>query len=690
VKQVPIRGVLFSLMVMFALILSACPGDGTPTPAVAEPEGVLVVPETTPAPEVAEPTPAVEPEVAPEETPVVDPAVEATPEVTPDAEVVTEPQMAEIGVVGAEGAMMLGSELLGQDILNAEGDNFGNIEDLLVNADDGHILYALVQYGGILTIGADVVPVPLQALQWVPEQEAFFLNMDEQQLETLPDIGDQDVEAMFPQWDAQVAEFWRTQGVDVYWHRQQQQMDPATGQQQQQQQVPATGQQEQAQQTPVAGQQEQAQQTPVAGQEQQQQQTPVAGQEQQQQQVGAQQITHVMRASTLTDQNLGGQWADRGTIDDFVVDLSESRVRYMLVEIDDQYTAIPFAAFTVTVFDGQTVLEPTPQVVDAETVPVINRDFFGETRVLQRGWDDDLDAHWREQGIDTASPHMRTPAVAPEARTTPQQHVGVAGAQDDLMILASRLLGQDVESADQENIGSIDDFIMDVNTGNVLFALVRHGGFLGIGSETVPVPLQALSVAPDFDNLVLNVTEAEFETWPNIEIDNTWPAGMGTGWEQQVGGFWETAGYDVGAIHDVAPGAAVRGSHLVGFGVGAPAGAGAAPGTGVGAVGTPAATTNDLIVDLQDGQVKYAILSFTDVAVWGDQWIIVPFEAFDPAAFGDQFIFQQTVDPEVIAAAPRVDAVALTDAEFLSPRWDDELQAYWQEQGFQFNQQQQQ
>jgi sporulation protein YlmC with PRC-barrel domain len=685
VKQLPIRGVLFSLMVMFALILSACGDGGTPTPAVAEPEGVLVVPEATP---VLEPTPDVEPEVAPEETPVVDPATEVTPDVTPEAEVVTEPQMAEIGVVGAEGGMMLGSELLGQDVLNAEGDNFGNLQDLLVNADDGQILYALVQYGGILTIGADVVPVPLQALQWVPEQEAFFLNMDEQQLETLPDIGDQDVEVMFPQWDAQVAEFWRTQGVDVYWHRQQQQMDPATGQQQQQQaqETPVAGQEQQVQETPVAGQEQQVQETPVAGQEQQAQETPVAGQEQQQ--VGTQEITHVMRASTLTDQTLGGQWADRGTIDDFVVDLSESRIRYMLIEIDDQYTAIPFTAFTVTVFDGEAVLEPNPQVVEAETVPVINRDFFQETRVLQRGWDDDLDTHWRDQGIDTTSPYMRTPAVAPEARTTPARHVGVAGAQDDLMILASRLLGQEVESADQESIGSIDDFIMDINTGNVLFALVRHGGFLGIGTETVAVPLQALSVAPDFDNLILNVTEAEFETWPDIEIDNTWPTGLGTGWEQQVGAFWETAGYEVGAIHNVAPGAAVRGSHMVGFGVGAPAGAGAAPGTGVGAVGTPAATTNDLIVDLQDGQVKYAVLSFTDVAVWGDQWIIVPFEAFDPAAFGDQFIFQQTVDPEIIAAAPRVDAVALTGAEFLSPRWDDELQAYWQEQGFQFNQNQ--
>jgi sporulation protein YlmC with PRC-barrel domain len=657
VKQLPIRGVLFSLMVMFALILSACPGDATPTPAVAEPEGVLVVPEATP---VLEPTP----EVAPEETPVVDPAVEVTPDVTP--EVVTDPEMAEIGVVGAEGGMMLGSELIGEDILNAEGDNFGNIEDLLVNADDGHILYALVQYGGFLTIGADVVPVPLQALQWVPEQEAFFLNMDEQQLDMLPDLDPQDAEVMFPQWDAQVAEFWRTQGFDVYWHRQQQQMDPATGQQ------------EQAEQTPVAGQEQQAQQTPVAGQEQQQQE--------QQQQVDTQEITHVMRASTLTDQNLGGQWAERGTIDDFIVDLSESRIRYLLVDVDDQYTAVPFAAFNVTVFDGEIVLEPTDQVVQAETVPVVNREFFGETRVLQRGWDDDLDTHWRDQGIDTASPFTRTPAVAPEARVTPAPHVGVAGAQDDLMILASRLLGQDVESADRETIGSIDDFIMDINTGNVLFALIRHGGFLGIGTDTVPVPLQALSVAPDFDNLILNVTEAEFDTWPDIEIDNTWPTGLGTGWEQQTTAFWETAGYDVGAIHNVAPGSAVRGSHMVGFGVGAPAGVGAAPGPG--AVGTPAATTNDLIVDLQDGQVKYAVLSFTDVAVWGDQWIIVPFEAFDPAAFGDQFIFQQTVDPEIIAAAPRVDAVALTDAEFLSPRWDDELQAYWQEQGFQFNQNQ--
>jgi len=64
--------------------------------------------------------------------------------------------------------------------------------------------------------------------------------------------------------------------------------------------------------------------------------------------------------------------------------------------------------------------------------------------------------------------------------------------QDQMM--ASKLIGTRVISANNESIGDINDVIVD-RTGQAVAAVVGVGGFLGIGEKDVAVPFKSLEFA---------------------------------------------------------------------------------------------------------------------------------------------------------------------------------------------------
>jgi putative membrane protein len=65
-------------------------------------------------------------------------------------------------------------------------------------------------------------------------------------------------------------------------------------------------------------------------------------------------------------------------------------------------------------------------------------------------------------------------------------------------ILASDLEGTTVYGGNNENIGEIDDVVLD-RKGRVVAVIVGVGGFLGIGEKSVAIPFEALEIAAAAD-----------------------------------------------------------------------------------------------------------------------------------------------------------------------------------------------
>lgn len=88
---------------------------------------------------------------------------------------------------------------------------------------------------------------------------------------------------------------------------------------------------------------------------------------------------------------------------------------------------------------------------------------------------------------------------------------------------ASKLIGMDVRNHQNENLGEIEDLVVDLKSGKISYAVLSVGGFLGIGEKYVAVPPSAFSMGADRDSVVLNADKAKFENAPSF-AKNDWPA----------------------------------------------------------------------------------------------------------------------------------------------------------------------
>jgi PRC-barrel domain len=77
---------------------------------------------------------------------------------------------------------------------------------------------------------------------------------------------------------------------------------------------------------------------------------------------------------------------------------------------------------------------------------------------------------------------------------------------------ASRLRGTTVLGSGNQKIGHLDDLVVSKN-GDVLFAIIQVGGFLGVGSHFVAVPYSSLQISDDGRRIVLpGATKQQLES----------------------------------------------------------------------------------------------------------------------------------------------------------------------------------
>ena len=78
------------------------------------------------------------------------------------------------------------SKIIGTAVKNANGDNLGDIKELVINPESGQVVYAVVSYGGVLGMGDKLFAVPWKALLWTSDKEHYILNIDKTTLKTAP------------------------------------------------------------------------------------------------------------------------------------------------------------------------------------------------------------------------------------------------------------------------------------------------------------------------------------------------------------------------------------------------------------------------------------------------------------------------------------------------------------------------
>jgi sporulation protein YlmC with PRC-barrel domain len=109
----------------------------------------------------------------------------------------------------------------------------------------------------------------------------------------------------------------------------------------------------------------------------------------------------------------------------------------------------------------------------------------------------------------------RPRAAAGSIQTAATNAAGTAATP----LMASHLIGSKVKTASGENVGQIDDVLID-QTGQIRLAILGVGGFLGIGEKKTPVPWQAITATANQD-FTLNVDRQKLKNAPTIDKNQT-------------------------------------------------------------------------------------------------------------------------------------------------------------------------
>ena len=85
------------------------------------------------------------------------------------------------------GPQLMGANTLnGNDVYNRQEEHLGDIKEIMLNMQTGRISYAVLSFGGFLSLGEKLFAVPWEALTLDTENKRFVLNVDKVRLEDAP------------------------------------------------------------------------------------------------------------------------------------------------------------------------------------------------------------------------------------------------------------------------------------------------------------------------------------------------------------------------------------------------------------------------------------------------------------------------------------------------------------------------
>ena len=92
-------------------------------------------------------------------------------------------------------------------------------------------------------------------------------------------------------------------------------------------------------------------------------------------------------------------------------------------------------------------------------------------------------------------------------------------AKPHQLIASDRVEGTAVRRPNGDKIGHIERLMIDKITGKVSYAILSFGGFLGMGTNLLPLPWARLTYNPRFEAYQLDIDDEELKRAPSFRAD---------------------------------------------------------------------------------------------------------------------------------------------------------------------------
>jgi len=220
-------------------------------------------------------------------------------------------------------------------------------------------------------------------------------------------------------------------------------------------------------------------------------------------------IGTVVRASEVLGKDINNTVGDKvAKIDDFLLDVAGSRIVHVLVGSggvagigEKRYLMPP------SILRTDAASRATSVTLDKERLTGAPE--FNPSRWDEYSMPDRISEVYRYYGQDPKVWLNRT-------------ETNRAAASRIELSKASQMIGSAVKNSRDEKLGSIDDLILDLESGRLVQVIVSSGGFLGIGDELSSVPPRALRYDINGKHWLLDVTKEDLAASPHFKKDQ-WP-----------------------------------------------------------------------------------------------------------------------------------------------------------------------
>ncbi len=398
------------------------------------------------------------------------------------------------------------STIKGDKVVNRAGEDLGKIEELMIDLQDGRVAYAVLSFGGLLGMGDKLFAIPWKAFSLRLHEHAFLLDIPKETLEKAEGFDKDNWPTTNREWLSTLYSYY---GYQPYW------------------QIGAT------ERIGLPGETESQRMSPRGS---------MAGRDN----------PDFLSADTITgDKVVNKAGDDIGKIEELMIDLQDGNIAYAVLShggilgIGSKLFAIPWKALTLRVHEHAFVLDIPKETFhkaegfDKDRWPLTREElsstytYYGYQPYWQTGMA--AQAAGVSTGIlgETESERMarmerERQTGMPEGRESERMaRMGTMEGSGGPEFLSAGTIKKDkVVNRAGEELGKIEELMIDLEKGRIAYAVLSFGGFLGMADKLFAIPWQALSLRVHDHAFTLDIPKDVLEKAEGFDKDN-WPLTRG-------------------------------------------------------------------------------------------------------------------------------------------------------------------
>lgn len=110
------------------------------------------------------------------------------------------------------------------------------------------------------------------------------------------------------------------------------------------------------------------------------------------------------------------------------------------------------------------------------------------------------------------------------------------------ILSASTITGDQVTNLEGEDLGKIEEVMLDMASGRVSYAVLSFGGVLGMGDKLFAIPWDALELDAENKCFILDIEKERLKNAPGFDKDH-WPAMADNKWATQIHSYYGSRPY---------------------------------------------------------------------------------------------------------------------------------------------------